>query len=87
MPAEQFKNWRSEMGFTLKQVADELGLLKTTVENYDKGTRREDGGQVKIARTVFLHALALNKTLRHSANDAFIYLCSVLSVCIANQYR
>lgn len=51
------------MNFTQKQAADELGLSKATVENYDKGSRREDGRQVVIPRTVALACAALKHHL------------------------
>ncbi len=63
MTPEQFKHWRKGMNFTQKQAADELGLSKATVENYDKGSRREDGRQVIIPRTVALACAALKHNL------------------------
>ena len=56
---EHFKKWRLEMGYTQSQAADALGLSKATIENYDKGTRREDGREVKIPLTIALACNAL----------------------------
>lgn len=64
MTPQEFKNWRKEMGFSQTQAAEKLGLSKATIENYDKGTRREDGREVVIPQTVALACSALYKGLK-----------------------
>lgn len=59
MTPKDFKDWREQMGLSQKAAADALGISKPTVENYDRGTRREDGRPVVIPRTVALACAAL----------------------------
>jgi len=59
MTPRDFKNWRKQMGFTQQQAAEALGLSKATIENYDKGVRREDGRPVIIPRVVALACAAI----------------------------
>ena len=63
MTHEDFKNWRNKMGPTQQQAADVLGLSKATIENYDKGVRREDGRPVVIPRVVALACAAIEHKL------------------------
>ncbi len=63
MTHEDFKNWRKKMGLTQQQAADVLGLSKATIENYDKGVRREDGRPVVIPRVVALACAAIEHKL------------------------
>lgn len=64
MLPEQFKQWRKEMKFTQAQAADALGLSKATIENYDKGIRREDGREVIIPIIVAFACNALLHKLK-----------------------
>ena len=64
MTPEDFKNWRKDMGFSQTQAAEKLGFSKATIENYDKGTRREDGREVVIPQTVALACAALSHGLK-----------------------
>ncbi len=59
MTSDDFKAWRKAMGFTQAKAAEALGVSKPTVENYDKGVRRENGEPVIIPRTVALACAAL----------------------------
>lgn len=59
MTHEDFKAWRSAMDLSQAAAADALGLSKATVENYDRGTRREDGRPVEIPKHVALACAAL----------------------------
>ncbi len=59
MTPEDFKAWRKVMGFTQAQAAEALGISKPTVENYDKGIRREDGRPFDIPHPVALACSAL----------------------------
>ncbi|EJF91666.1 helix-turn-helix domain-containing protein [Bartonella tamiae] len=64
MKPEDFKHWRKQMGFTQAKAADVLGLSKATIENYDKGVRREDGREVIIPLTVALSCTAIAHNLK-----------------------
>lgn len=59
MTPEQFKEWRQIMGFTQGEAALALGVSKPTIENYERGQRREDGRPVVIPLTVDLACRAL----------------------------
>lgn len=59
MTPDDFKAWRSVMGFNQIQAAEALGLSKSSIELYEKGTRRDDGRPVEIPLTVALACSAL----------------------------
>ncbi len=57
MSAEDFRNWRKELGLKQKDAADLLGLKKRMIQYYEKGAR--DGKPVEIPKTVRLACYAL----------------------------
>lgn len=60
MTKEQFKAWRKAMRLTQTGAARVLGLSRSTVELYERGTRRDNPDQVVlIPRTVELACAAL----------------------------
>jgi DNA-binding XRE family transcriptional regulator len=59
MTADEFKNWRNAMGYSQAKAADALGLSKPSVENYERGTRREDDRPVAIPLIVSIACTAL----------------------------
>lgn len=59
MNSRDFKNWREAMGFTQGQAAQALDISKPTVENYERGKRREDDRSVVIPLAVSLACSAL----------------------------
>lgn len=59
MTPEQLRRWRDLMGWTRSRAAGELGLSYSAVENYERGTRRDDGAAVSIPRPVELACAAL----------------------------
>lgn len=55
MTAEDFRRWRRGMGFTQEAAADALDLGKSTIELYERGSRRDgDRRPVKIPLVVSL---------------------------------
>ncbi len=59
MTPQDFKDWRDAMGFkTQQQAADALGLSVETIQNYERGVRR-DGKTAPIPYTVALACSAL----------------------------
>lgn len=54
MTAEDFRRWRTDMGFTQQAAADALDLGKSTIELYERGSRRDNDRPVEIPRTVAL---------------------------------
>jgi transcriptional regulator with XRE-family HTH domain len=64
MRAADFKAWRKTMGYTQKQAAEALGLGTSTIEQYDRGVRKDDGTTVTIPLTVALACAALAAGLR-----------------------
>ena len=64
MTPNDFKAWREAMGFTQAKAADALGISKPTVENYERGSRREDGRTVVIPLVVALACSALFHRIR-----------------------
>jgi len=64
MKPEQFKAWRKKMGFTQQQAADALGLSIQALGNYERGTRYEDGREVKIPRSIALACSAVVADLK-----------------------
>ena len=59
MSPEAFKAWRRQMGLTQAGAAEALGISVPTVENYERGTRRENGNPVVIPKPVALACTAL----------------------------
>lgn len=59
MTPEDFKNWRAHCGFKSQSAAaDALGLSVGTIENYEKGVRR-DGKRAPIPHSVALACSAI----------------------------
>jgi len=69
MNNEQFKAWRKKMKFTQQQAADALGLSIQAFGNYERGSRYEDGREVKIPRTVALACAAIEARLKPIGED------------------
>lgn len=69
MTPDDFKGWRRNLGLTQSQAAAALGLSLGSIENYERGARREDGRPVAIPRTVELACFAVSHAL---ANDVSI---------------
>ena len=63
MTAEDFKAWREHMGLSQVKAAEALGISKSSVENYERGARPEDGRPVLIPRPVALACSALSRGL------------------------
>jgi transcriptional regulator with XRE-family HTH domain len=58
MTPEQFREWRTYMGYTLLEAAEALDLSSGAVQSYEAGARPE-GRRVIIPRTVELACAAL----------------------------
>ncbi|KAA0971212.1 helix-turn-helix transcriptional regulator [Aureimonas fodinaquatilis] len=59
MTPESFKDWRKQMGLTQATAAQALGVSKPTIENYERGTRRDNGDPVIIPLHIALACRAL----------------------------
>lgn len=59
MTPEDFKAWRSVMGLSQAKAAEVLGVSKPTIENYERGTRREDDRPVVIPLAIALACAAI----------------------------
>ncbi len=59
MTSDDFKAWRKEMGFTQPQAAEALGISRQSVENYERGSRREDERPVVIPKSIALACTAI----------------------------
>lgn len=59
MDSEVFKTWRKVMGLTQAQAAEALGISKPTIENYERGTRRDNGAPVEIPKHIALACAAI----------------------------
>jgi transcriptional regulator with XRE-family HTH domain len=59
MTPDDFKAWRKAMGFTQKEAGEVLGITKWAVENYERGSRREDDRPVIIPRSIALACSAV----------------------------
>ncbi len=70
MTSDDFKIWRSTMGWTQKQAADALGISESSVLNYEAGQRREDRRQVIIPKRVALACAALLAGLKPYGEDS-----------------
>jgi transcriptional regulator with XRE-family HTH domain len=56
----EFKNWREHIGLTQKQAGDALGLSTSTIELYERGSRRDTNEAVSIPNPVALACLGLS---------------------------
>lgn len=63
MDHEAFKAWRKALGLTQAEAADALGISKPTVENYERGVRRDTGGAVEIPKHIALACAAIYNNL------------------------
>ncbi|WP_158816227.1 DNA-binding transcriptional regulator [Methylocapsa sp. S129] len=52
MDNTEFRDWRARMGLTQQQAADMLDLSLSTIINYEKGVRRDDGNEAFIPLSV-----------------------------------
>jgi len=59
MKNEQFKTWRKKMNLSQRQAADALGLSIQALGNYERGSRYEDGREVKIPKSIALACSAI----------------------------
>lgn len=59
MERDDLKRWRQAMGFSQSEAAAELGVHVSTIENYERGTRREDNRPVAIPHAVALACSAI----------------------------
>lgn len=59
MSPDSFKAWRTIMDLSQLKAGEALGLSKGTIENYERGSRREDGRPVEIPRHIALACAAL----------------------------
>ncbi|HTV69311.1 MAG TPA: helix-turn-helix transcriptional regulator [Rhizobiaceae bacterium] len=59
MTPEQFKAWRRAMGLSQGEAAGILGLSRGSIENYERGRRREDDRPVDIPASVAIGCVAL----------------------------
>lgn len=59
MKPEDFKAWRFALGLSQQAAATALGISKSSVELYERGSRRDDGRQVEIPTTVALACSAV----------------------------
>ncbi len=59
MTPEDFKAWRSVMGLSQAKAAEVLGVSKPTIENYERGFRREDARPVVIPLSIALACAAI----------------------------
>jgi transcriptional regulator with XRE-family HTH domain len=64
MTPESFRAWRKGLGLSQQRAAEALGVSKSSVELYERGSRRgEDGRAVEIPRTVALACRAVSRGL------------------------
>lgn len=64
MTPQAFRQTRKSLGLTQQQLADALGLGKSTIELYERGYRRDQGERaIEIPKTVRLALGALKAGL------------------------
>jgi DNA-binding XRE family transcriptional regulator len=63
MTPDDFKAWRKLMDFSQSEAAEAIGVSRGSVENYERGSRREDGRAVEIPLTVALACAAVFRKL------------------------
>lgn len=54
MKPSDFQDWRQHMRFTQSEAATALGLSKSTIELYERGSRRDDNRPVLIPKFIEL---------------------------------
>jgi len=59
MTADEFKAWRAQVGLSVREAAEALGVSRSTVEVYELGHRKDDGRPVVISRHIGLACAAL----------------------------
>ena len=74
MLPKELKDWRLRMGLTQEAAADELGVSLTTMELYERGSRRDSDQPVTIPRSIELACAAL--ALRFAAERNNVLLMS-----------
>jgi len=52
MTPDEFKAWRKGTGLSQQEVADFLGVSRGSIENYERGHRREDNRPVEIPASI-----------------------------------
>ena len=60
---EQFKAWRTRMGWSQEHAAQRLGIGKSTVQLYERGHRAEDRRLIEIPLNIALACIALGMGL------------------------
>lgn len=70
MTPDEFKGWRKALGLSQEEAAERLGLSRSSVLNYERGSRREDGRIVEIPLTVHLACEAVSIAVAVERNDA-----------------
>jgi len=59
MTPQDFQRTRKHLKLSQQSLADVLDISKSSVELYERGTRRDDGRPVEIPKTVRLALAAL----------------------------
>jgi transcriptional regulator with XRE-family HTH domain len=54
MGPTEFRSWRERLELSQQAAADVLGMSKSSIELYERGSRRDDGRSVLIPTTVAL---------------------------------
>jgi len=63
MSPASFRAWRKRLGYSQQRAAEALGISKSSVELYERGSRRDDGRPVEIPMTVALACSAVSHGL------------------------
>lgn len=64
MTPDAFRTWRASLGHSQIAAARALGLSPSSIELYERGSRKDDGRPVIIPRTVALACAALSAGLK-----------------------
>lgn len=72
MTPDEFKAWRKAMGWSQAEMADALGLSRGSIENYERGSRREDGRPVEIPGVVVAAMFVQEHIAREERQLAFL---------------
>jgi transcriptional regulator with XRE-family HTH domain len=63
MTPQSFRAWRKGLGMSQREAAEALGISMSSVQLYERGSRREDGRPVEIPKTVALACSAVSHRL------------------------